>query len=125
MFPFLFLFRYLLFPLSFLQWPIGSLVVSYLDFWCLCFWSFFSFHFAQFSVSNFFVLGMLVISSGLGEMVPYIGNVLWGPPACSLLITGVVCSRGVPCVCCMRPFLVGLTPVDTLVDGTGPQPAWP
>lgn len=90
----------------------------------LCFCSFFSFHFAQFFLSNFYVLGMLVISSDLGEMVPYIGNVLWGPPACSPLITGVVCSRGVPYVGYMHPLLVGLTTVYTLVDGTGPQPAW-
>ena len=50
----------------------------------LCFFSFFSFRFAQFFVSNFYVLGMLVVSSDLGEMVPYIGDVLWGPPGAPL-----------------------------------------
>lgn len=57
------------------------------------------------------------------EKWPYGEDILWGPASHSFW--SAVCSRGVPCVCCVCPSVVtGLTTVCMLVGGVGPQPSW-
>ena len=59
------------------------------------------------------------------EMWPYVGEVLWGPEACSPVITRAICSGGALYVSCMHTsVVVGPTTVGALVGGAGPQPGW-
>lgn len=65
------------------------------------------------------------MSLDLGEVTLYVGNILWGPEAHSLLATRPVCSKGVLYLCCLLLSVVeGLTVEGILVVGAGPWLVW-
>lgn len=69
--------------------------------------------FLEFYLVPFFGFSVLIsahevcqLCSWIVEKWPYIGGVLWGPAACSLLFTSVMCSKGASYVGCMGPSVV-------------------